>query len=226
MDIRPPPSHPSPVADREIDVWIVEDNEPFRDNVFELLERSPGMRCSLAAGSCEEAVVALQRGQVPQVVLMDLELPGMSGIEGIGHFKTMSPASRIVVLTVHEDDDRIFHALCAGASGYLLKPGSGEKIIEAIEQATDGGAPMNAFVARRVLDMFTRYAHPRGDYKLTPREREILELLVEAYSQKQIAAKLSLSPHTIDTHLRNIYAKLHVHSQQGAVAKALKERLL
>lgn len=226
MDNAVPPAHRSRVIDKVIDVWIVEDNQPFRDTVVELLEQRPGMRCSVSAGTCELALETLERGQVPQVVLMDLELPGMSGLDGIGRIKAISPSSQIVVLTVHEDDDRIFRALCAGASGYLLKPGSGEKIVEAIETALAGGAPMNAFVARRVLDMFTQYSRPRGDYNLTAREREILHLLVEAYSQKQIAKALSLSPHTVDTHLRNIYAKLHVHSQGGAVAKALTERLL
>lgn len=219
----------SPVAtvtEQEIHVWVVEDNPFFRETVVELVERRPGMRCTLAAGSCEEAVAALRRGHVPQVVLMDLGLPGMSGVDGIGRIRAMSPASQIVVLTVHEDDDNVFEALCAGACGYLLKPASGDRIVEAVETALRGGAPMNAFIARKVLRMFTQHARPRSDYGLSDREREILQLLVEEKTQKQIAQALSLSPHTVDTHLRNIYGKLHVHSRSGAVAKALQERLL
>jgi DNA-binding NarL/FixJ family response regulator len=212
--------------ENQIHVWIIEDNVLFRDTLCELIARQPGMQCALAAGSCEEALAVLKRGQVPQVVLMDLELPGMSGIEGIGHVHAISPSTPIVVLTVYEDDDKVFDALCAGALGYLLKPASSEKIIDAVETALRGGSPMNAFIARKVLSMFTHRARPRGDYGLSAREREILQLLVEAHPQKQIARTLGLSPHTVDTHLRNIYSKLHVHSCSAAVAKALQERLI
>jgi DNA-binding NarL/FixJ family response regulator len=141
----------------------------------------------------------------------------------------MAPATHVVVLTVKEADDTVFDALCAGASGYLLKPATGDRIIEAVRTARIGGAPMNAFVARKVLDMFTGAARPRGstgDYGLTDREQEILRLLCEEQTQKEIAAKLFLSPHTVDTHLRNIYGKLHVRSRTGAVGKALRERLI
>jgi DNA-binding NarL/FixJ family response regulator len=214
------------VSEQDIEVWIVEDNVFFRDTIVELFARQPGMRCALAAGSCEEALAELRRGRVPQVLLMDLELPGMSGLEGIGRIKLISPASQIIVLTVHEDDDKVFEALCAGACGYLLKPSSADKIVEAVENALRGGAPMNAFIARKVLDVFVQQARPKNDYGLSEREREILQLLVDAHTQKQIARRLFLSPHTVDTHLRNIYAKLHVHSRAGAVAKALQERLI
>lgn len=210
----------------EIDVWIVEDNVYFRDTVFELIERQTHMRCTLAAGSCEEALRALGDGRLPDIVLMDLELPGMSGIEGIIRLRAISPSTHVIVLTVHEEDDSVFDALCAGALGYLLKPASSDRIVSAVETAVSGGAPMNAFVARKVLAMFTQRVRPRGNYGLTSRELEILELLVEAHSQKQIAGRLFLSPHTVDTHLRNIYAKLHVHSRSAAVAKALQERLI
>lgn len=210
----------------QIQIWVIEDNAFLRDTVLEFFGQRPGMTCTLAASSCEEALAVLERGESPQVVLMDLGLPGMSGVEGIRRIKAISPATQVVVLTVQEDDDQVFEALCAGASGYLLKPASSSQIIEAIDTALDGGAPMNAFVARRVLTMFTRYARPRGDHGLTEREREILQLLVDGRSQKQIATILALSPHTVDTHMRNIYSKLHVHSRGAAVAKALQERLL
>ena len=214
------------LTDNEVQVWVVEDNAFLRDTVSELLGSRPGMRCTLAAGASEDALAALRRGKVPDVVLMDLGLPGMGGIEGIRRIKAASPSSAIVVLTVHEDDDRVFDAICAGASGYLLKPASAEEIVNGVEMAMRGASPMNAFIARRVLTMFAQTARPRVDHGLTDREREILQLLVDDQSQKQIAQTLGLSPHTVDTHLRNIYAKLHVHSRSGAVAKALQDRLV
>lgn len=207
-------------------VWIVEDNTYLRETIAELIDERPSMRCTLAAGSCEEALAVLERGDVPQVVLMDLGLPGMSGQEGIRHIKNVSPTTHLVVLTVREDDEDVFLALCSGACGYLLKPASGSRIIDAIETALDGGAPMSPFIARKVLRLFRDHIRPRVDYGLTDREREILQLLVDEYTQKEIAAQLFISPHTVDTHLRNIYAKLEVHSRSGAIVKALRERLL
>ncbi len=214
------------MTDRETHVWVVEDNEYLRETVVELIDQQADMQCTLAAGSGEEALAALKRGEVPQVVIMDLGLPGMNGIEGIQAIKSVSPTSHIVVLTVHEDDENVFEALCSGACGYLLKPASTDRIIEAIHLALSGGAPMSAFIARKVLRMFRHHVRPRADYGLTDREREILHLLVEDHTQKEIAATLFLSPHTVDTHLRNIYAKLQVHSRSGAIVKALRERLL
>ena len=157
---------------------------------------------------------------------MDLGLPGMSGQEGIKRIKALSPSTQVVVLTVYEDDEKIFEAICNGASGYLVKPSSGKKVIGAIRSVLRGGSPMNAHIARKVLAMFKYLARPSADYGLTEREREILGTLVDGHKQKEIAEKLFLSPHTIDTHVRNIYAKLHVHSQSAAVAKAVKERLI
>lgn len=210
----------------DVHVWIVEDNVFFRDTVAELIEQQPGMRCALAVGTCEEALERIGSGDVPQVLFMDLELPGMSGTEGIRRIHALSPTSHIVVLTIHEEDDSVFEALCAGACGYLLKPASGQRIVDAVETARRGGAPMNAFIARKVLGMFAGLVRPRADYGLTEREREILQLLVQARPQKQIAIALTLSPHTVDTHVRNIYAKLQVHSRSAAVAKAVQERLV
>lgn len=209
-----------------VDVWIVEDNANLRETIVEILDREPELRCGLATSSCDAALRALDRGEVPQVVLMDLGLPGMSGIEGIHRIRARSPATQVVVLTIQEADEAVFEALCAGACGYLLKPSTGQRIVEAVRTARTGGAPMNAFIARKVLGMFTRAARPRGDYGLTNREREILQLLCEDRTQREIAESLFLSPHTVDTHLRNIYGKLHVHSRTGAVGKALRERLI
>jgi len=207
-------------------VWIVEDNAFLRETLAEVLDAQGWARCTLAVETCEEALEALGRGDVPEVVLMDLGLPGMDGLEGIARIKAASPASHVIVVTVHEDREKIFEALCAGASGYLLKPAASSEVADAIRTTLDGGSPINAFIARKVLSLFGEFAVPRADYCLTAREREILELLTNGRSQKRIAAELGLSPHTVDTHLRNIYAKLQVHSRTAAVAKALRERLL
>lgn len=220
----------SPVSPRTlptaVSVWVIEDNDLLRETITDVIEQADGLACTLAAASCEEALAALAAGHVPEVVLMDLGLPGISGQEGIQRIRVISPASQIIVLTVHEDEDRVFEAICAGASGYLLKPSSGGKIVRAIETARRGGAPMSPSVARKVLDMFSRFARPKADYGLTGREREILQILVEGQTMKEIAERLFLSPHTVDTHLRNIYAKLHVHSRSAAVARALRDRLI
>lgn len=210
----------------DVDVWVVEDNPNLRQTVVELLERQEGLHCTLAASSAERAIAELERGKVPQVVLMDLGLPGMSGMEGIRRIRAISPATEVVVLTVHEADDDVFEALCSGASGYLLKPASGTRIVEAIRTALGGGAPMNAFIARKALSMFAHLARPRSDHGLTDRERELLQLLAEEKTQREIADALFISPHTVDTHLRNIYGKLHVHSRTGAVAKAIRQGLI
>jgi DNA-binding NarL/FixJ family response regulator len=162
----------------------------------------------------------------PEVVLMDIGLPGLSGIEGVRRIKDISPATDVLMLTIHEEDDKVFEAICAGANGYLLKSLGQEELLQAIRGVMAGGAPMNAQIAARVLHMFARIAAPKEGYGLTAREKEILSLLTEGLSKKAIADRLFLSFFTIDTHLKNIYSKLHVHSGTGAVAKALRERIL
>jgi DNA-binding NarL/FixJ family response regulator len=217
------------MTDTPIAVWVVEDNALFRRSLAELVNHSQGMRCPIAVDTCEEALAALDEGLLPDMVLMDIGLPGISGIEGARQIRSFSPTTRIIMLTVHEEDEKIFEALCAGASGYLLKPTRADDIVEAIRQVQAGAAPMNGYIARRVLDMFKSLATsrtPAPDYGLTPREKEILQLLVDGLSMKQVAAQLDVSYHTIDTHQRNIYDKLHVRSRGSAVAKALKEKLL
>jgi DNA-binding NarL/FixJ family response regulator len=167
----------------------------------------------------------LAEGLLPDVILVDVELPGMNGIEAVQRIKAISPITRIIMLTVFDDHDKIFKAVCAGASGYLLKTSPVEKIVESIRDVYSGGAPMTPRVAHSVLEMFSRLMVPHQDYGLTAREQKILELMTEGLLKKEIADQLTLSYHTVDTHLRNIYAKLHVNTRSGAVAKALKERL-
>jgi len=158
--------------------------------------------------------------------MLDIGLPGMSGITGIEKFKTISPSTQILILTVYDDHDNVFDALCAGASGYLLKDSSPEKIIEAIKEILAGGAPMNMKIAHKVLDMFTHLKPKKNDYGLTEREKEILQFIISGLTKQQIADKLFLSFHTVNTHVKNIYTKLHVSTRAGVISKVYKENLL
>ena len=210
-------------------VWIVEDNRTFRKGLCALVEQDPELSCPVAVESCEEALESLASHPPPDIVLMDIGLPGIDGIDGAREIRLRVPSTRVIMLTVQEEDENIFRAICAGASGYLLKPLPSEKILEAIRQVRQGAAPINGFIAARVLEMFSRYAVAPADrsrYGLTSRERQILAHLVEGSTMRQIASALELSYHTIDAHIRSIYEKLHVHSRSAAVAKALRERLL
>ena len=216
-------SRPTP---EQISLWVIEDDELFRNTLVGVLNSTPGMKCAHAFSSCEDALELLRGEFAPEVVLMDIQLPGMSGIEGLRHIKSISPATDIVMLTIFEEEEKIFRAICAGANGYLLKSSPSEEIIRAIQEVLGGGAPMNAQIARRVLDMFSNLTTPRGDYNLTDREKDILRFMTDGLTKKHIAEKLFLSYFTIDTHIKNIYTKLQVHTRTGAVAKVLKEHLL
>jgi DNA-binding NarL/FixJ family response regulator len=208
-------------------VWVVEDSPLYRETISDLLEGSERLRCARTFADGQSALDVLDEGkELPRLVLMDLSLPGMSGVECTRSIRKRGPAIPVIMLTVHQSNDRIFEAICAGASGYLLKSATSEDILRALEIALDGGAAIDGQIARRVLEMFSRMATPQVDYGLSAREREILELLVDGQTKNQIAERLFLSPHTIDGHVRNIYMKLHVNNRSGAVAKALKEHLL
>jgi DNA-binding NarL/FixJ family response regulator len=207
-------------------VWMVEDNDAFRKNFAEMIGHSSVMTCDNAFSNCEDLLEWLRRGESPDVILMDINLPGMSGLDGIIEAKAIRPALKVVILTVFDDNDKIFRSICVGADGYLLKSTPPTKLLASLEEIVEGGAPMNSQIARKVLDLFGSRILPSSDYALTERERDILKLLVDGHSKKQIAGELFLSFHTIDTHLRNIYTKLHVHSRSAAVAKAIKERIL
>lgn len=207
-------------------VWIIEDNDAYRRTTSLLLNQADDLRCERSFPSVEETLEALKEEKAPDVFLVDVALPGMSGIEGIKRIKASHPAAQAVVLTVFDDDDKIFRAICAGASGYLLKTAGIEEIISSIREVLNGGAPMSPRIARRALEMFTRYVPAESEFELTPKEKKVLELLAADCGKKQIAEELQLSIHTVDAHLRHIYKKLHVHSSAGAVAKALKQGLL
>jgi len=209
-----------------VDVWLIEDNATFRRAISRALGQTEGFRCTGDFGSAETALAAARQQAAPQVILLDVGLPGISGLDAIPRLRERLPGVVIIVLTVFEDEDKIFRAICAGAAGYLLKTSPVEEITRAMSDALAGGAPMNSRIARRVLDMFARLAPPRGDYGLSAREKEILEGMVQGKTKKEIAAQLDLSFHTVDSHLRNIYQKLEVNTRTGAVAKALKEKLV
>ena len=207
-------------------VWIVEDDTHYSTQLAELIGLSEVFTCEQVFTSCEPMLDYLRKDSPPDILLMDIGLPGMSGIEGIRCAKAITPAVQIVILTVFEDTDNIVNAIGAGASGYLHKGSSLEEIINSLKSILAGGAPINPHIARKVLDMFAHFAIPQGDYGLTAREKNVLTLLVEGIPKKLIADRLFISFHTVDKHLRNIYGKLQVQTRTGAVAKALTERLL
>jgi DNA-binding NarL/FixJ family response regulator len=207
-------------------IWIIEDNAAFRRGTERALSMKPHQHEVRAFSNCEDAISALASNEPPQVILLDVGLPGMDGIEGITHLKSRAPATSILILTVFEDDDKIFRAICAGASGYLLKSEPMAQVITAIGQAIAGGAPMNPRIAARVLAMFAKLAPARKDYGLDGREQAVLKCMVAGMPRKQIAEATGLNPHTADYVTRTIYRKLHVSCATAAVSKAVRERLL
>ena len=213
-----PVSTPTPIS-----VWLIEDHADFRKMVAWQINQIADLRCTRSFSTCEEALSALPKEPAPEVILCDVGLPGMDGIAGISAIKALSPATHIVMLTVHDDPHKVFGAICAGASAYLLKDASEETLTAAIHEVLQGGAPMNPRVARLVLEKFARQnAAPRDNYGLSGREKEILELMVKGLIKKEIADRIGISHHTVNNHLRSIYEKLHVQSRSEAVARYLQ----
>jgi DNA-binding NarL/FixJ family response regulator len=200
---------------------IIEDDKFIRQELEDMLNASDTCVCAGAFVNCESALKEIDKLQ-PDVILLDIQLPGMNGIEGIKKIKDILPECDIIMLTVHEESELIFNALKKGAVGYLDKSASEEKILQAIDDVYNGGAPMTPRIARKVLGSFKE----NESSLLTEREKDVLDSLCGGNSYKEIAYKLKITVGTVRHHIKNIYAKLHVHSKSEAVAKALKEKLV
>ncbi|MDB6133945.1 MAG: response regulator receiver [Verrucomicrobiales bacterium] len=205
-----------------ISIWLIEDNAAFSGIVVRLLNDVPDFTCAPAFSSSESALKTL-RHSVPDVILLDVQLPGMNGISAIREIKSRAPAVNVVMLTVFDEQEKIQQAVMAGASGYLLKTSSEEEIAEAVRLAAQGGSPMHRNVAGTMWKMFARLAGPQQDYGLTPRETEILQGAAKGLANKELGDRLGMSTHTVDAHLRRIYQKLGVHTRAAAVAKGLRQ---
>ena len=207
-------------------VAIIEDRREIREGLATLIGGTPGYHCCGSFRSVEEALGPVER-DAPDVVLLDVGLPGMSGIEGIPLLKDRCPRMAVLMLTVYADDERIIQAVCAGACGYLLKGTPPARLLECLKEVAEGGAPMSPEVARRVVDLFRQHPPPdRADIALTPHETRLLKLLMEGHTYKTAADEVGVTAHTVSFHLRHIYEKLEVHSRTEAVAKALRQGLI
>jgi DNA-binding NarL/FixJ family response regulator len=207
-------------------VAIVEDQLRIRQGLCMLIDGTEGFRCSGSFGTMEEAIENIGR-DLPDVALVDIGLPEMSGIDGIRVLKQNHPDLLVLMLTVYDDDKRIFDAMCAGASGYLLKKTPPARLLESLKEVTAGGAPMSPEVARRIVALFREIRPPEAAvYDLTPHEIRILKLLVEGHNYRTAAAELDVTVNTVRFHIRSIYEKLQVHSKSEAVAKSLRHRII
>lgn len=209
-----------------IPVSIFEDNDQLRESLCLLIDAEPEFTLVAAYPDCTKAVASLEKERA-EVVLMDIDMPGMSGLEGLRRIKKFFPDIHVVIHTVFEDEDKIFEAIQNGASGYILKSSTPEELIQALKMAHSGGASMTPSVAKKVLAHFVKLTPlPLEEYRLSGREKEILMLLVQGYSYKMCAAELQLSVETIRTYIKRVYEKLQVQNMSGAVAKAIKEGLV
>ena len=204
-----------------ITVSIVEDDKVIRESLADLIKEQEGFECLGAYGDCESALKDIPKN-TPSVMLMDIDLPGISGIDGVRKIKNKFPDVDIIMLTIHEDLSLVFNALRAGACGYLDKSASDEKIIDSIKEIDNGGAPMSYKIAKLVVGSFQQ----KSESPLTVREQDVLDQLCKGLSYKEIAFKLYISVGTVRHHIKNIYHKLHVHSKSEAVAKAIKQGMV
>jgi len=218
---------PAPVMpDETIRTAVVEDDEVTRDCLRLLVGGTPGFACVGAFGSVEEAL-ARQFEEPPDVLLLDIHLPGMLGSEGVRLFQEKYPSLQILMLTVYAEEDLVFESICNGACGYLLKKTPPARLIEAMREAHEGGAPMTPEIARKVVTLFRQTPRARGACEdLTPHETRLLKLLAEGYSYQDAADRFGVSINTLRNHIRSIYDKLHVHSKSAAVGKALRLGLI
>lgn len=205
-----------------VTIALIEDQREIREGLAILIGGTDGFRIAGSYGSMESALPRIA-ADAPHLILIDAGLPGMSGIEGIPLLRERCPEAVVMVLSVHGDDERIFSALCAGASGYLLKNTPPARLLDSLREAISGGAPMSPEVARRVVTMFREFRPPeRADYDLTPHEARLLKLIADGHNCRRAAAELGVSINTISFHMKRIYEKLHVHSRSEAMAKAFR----
>ncbi len=208
-----------------IRIVIYDDNEQRRESLKALLSLTDGMACIAAFNDCSHVVDEMQQ-YAPDVVLMDIEMPNVDGINGVSLIKKHYPHIRIIMQTVFEDEEKIFASLQAGAEGYILKKASAEKITQSIEEVYQGGAYMTPSVALRVMQYFNKAGSASNSYNLTPKEKEVLKLLSDGNSYKMVADALGISYFTVNAHVKKIYEKLHVHSLGEAVSLALKNKIV
>ena len=207
-------------------IALCEDNESFRESLTQFIEDTPGFSVTASLPSAQE-VISIIRKDLPDLVLMDIDMPGMSGIQATNLIKSHFPEVQVLILTVYEDEEKIFNAILAGASGYLLKKTPPSRIIEAIKEIQEGGAFMSSSIVKKVLSYFQQNTQQRSnEYTLSQRELGILKCLVNGDSYKMIADNCDISIGTVRSHINNIYKKLHINSKSEAVAKAIKERLV
>src|SRR5258706_777473 len=211
----------------EIKVAIFEDNSNMREGLYQLINGSQGFTCTGAFPNCDDLVQRIEKSN-PDVIVMDIEMPGISGIEGVKLVKENFPEMKILMETIFEDDKKIFDSICEGAEGYILKHTPPVEILGAIKEIYEGGSPMTPTIANRVLKMIKsqRASDSKNLFNLTDREKEILSCLVEGMSYKLIADECAISIDTVNVHIKNIYKKLQVHSKSEAVAKAIKGKIV
>ena len=210
-----------------IRVVIFDDNTQLRDTMFKLIDGSEGFTCSGAFANCKDVLAKVEATQ-PDVILMDIQMPVISGIEAVRLIKQNFPRMKILMQTVFEDDDNVFQSICNGAEGYVLKNKPVEEILDSIKEIHEGGAPMSPAIALKVIRMFKQNlsSDPDDSFSLSSREKEILKCLVEGMSYKMIADSCFISLDTVRGHIRSIYEKLHVHSKSEAVIKAIKGKIV
>lgn len=212
------------MSDTTVNIMLFEDNDNLRESLVYLLNSTGAYKVSGAFNNCNEADTMV-RVYKPDIVLMDIDMPGDSGIKGVAKIKEARPETAVIMYTVFEDEEKLFECLCAGANGYLLKKTPPARLFDAIQEVLEGGAPMSPAIARKVLGSFQTRA-PQNHYDLSAREISVLQLLTKGYSIKTIASELKVAFDTVRSHLKNIYQKLHVNCGKEAIAKALREKIV
>lgn len=214
------------MTEQPVTIWIVEDHRPLREQVAKMINLSADLSCTETFSCYDEMLPLLREKKFPDLMLVDIQLPGIDGIEIIKNIRAMHPATQFIVFTISENRNTVFNAICAGASGYLLKDASFDEILRGIRLVIAGGSPLSGPIAAMILDAYKQPAPGPADSGLTEQELEILNYLAAGVMKKEIAAKISIAASTVDYYLRSIYKKLQVHSQAGAVAQAFRKGLI